>query len=797
MTSTPALEATVPPRPVASGWRVPLVLYALTGFSGLLAEQGFEKYLQLLVGATASASAAVLFAYFLGFALGGVAAAGLIRKGRIGRPLAAYGMVELAAGMACIVFSYCFHPLMGALAPLQNLFAGPALKFQVRFFCGCLLVLPAAALMGASFPLIAQALDNTQSAIRKRWSQAYAANLAGALAASVAAPFLIMPAIGLRGALWICCAIGAVICSVTAILPHAPPAPVEAAATARQPLTHDVRLLLVASFGSGAIFFALEVIWTHLIGVALGSSVYAFSWMLAAVLLGLLAGAVLVNRTAKTGRPIRTSLLFQCAALLLTAQLSFWDRVPGLFRFTPPGVFQNSFYFAEIFKLCLAILLLAPPAAVLGLIYPRLLSSEQLRGERNAHLSGYLSAANALGCLSGALLGIFVLVPLAGSEVSLKVLVLVLALFWVLFLLREPVPPKRLATAAVTAAILLAVLLGRWWNWGTLTAGLGDFFGQATIHAAGAPQQNVRYLPAAFLFKQEDVQGGFTTVVEQTVVTGEVGHTVRTLFTNGTFQGDDNQIWGGTQAQLGFSAVPSLFVSDYGRALLIGLGTGQSAAALKHLGYREIVVAEFAPGIVKAAEKCFSGLNEGIVGDPRVRLCLEDGRNVLLTGQRRQYDLIAIELTSIWFAGATNLYSREFYELAHSRLRPGGVLQEWVQLHHIGPREIASELATASSVFPYVGLWYYGDQGMLVAADHPLTGPRLQTGLAPEEAATLVESIAAARLLDPDGVARLVAGRHPPINTDHNRWIEYATPQYQSSSYDWVTHNLRFLRQYR
>src|SRR5450755_4483005 len=117
MTSTPALEASVQPRPASSGSRLPLVLYALTGFSGLLAEQGFEKYIQLLVGATASASAVVLFAYFLGFALGGIAAAMLIRKGRVARPLLAYGLVELTIGISCVAFTYCFHPVMGALAP--------------------------------------------------------------------------------------------------------------------------------------------------------------------------------------------------------------------------------------------------------------------------------------------------------------------------------------------------------------------------------------------------------------------------------------------------------------------------------------------------------------------------------------------------------------------------------------------------------------------------------------------------------------------------------------------------------
>jgi len=89
-----ATAAPVPPqgrRPTAL-----LVLYGLTGFGGVLAEQGFERYVSLLVGATASGSAVVLFTYFLGFALGGVGAARLVRKGRIARPLLAYGLAWIS-----------------------------------------------------------------------------------------------------------------------------------------------------------------------------------------------------------------------------------------------------------------------------------------------------------------------------------------------------------------------------------------------------------------------------------------------------------------------------------------------------------------------------------------------------------------------------------------------------------------------------------------------------------------------------------------------------------------------------
>jgi len=94
-----------------------LVLYTMSGFTGLLAEQGIEKYTGLLVGVTASAAAVVVFTYFLGFAIGGFVAARLLRRGSLRRSLQAYGLVELSVGIACAVFTYAFHPAMEALAP--------------------------------------------------------------------------------------------------------------------------------------------------------------------------------------------------------------------------------------------------------------------------------------------------------------------------------------------------------------------------------------------------------------------------------------------------------------------------------------------------------------------------------------------------------------------------------------------------------------------------------------------------------------------------------------------------------
>jgi spermidine synthase len=774
--------------------RLPFLLYALTGFTGLLAEQGFEKYIALLVGATASASAVVLFTYFLGFALGGVAAGRLIQGRRIARPLLVYGLLELLVGISCVAFSYSFHSLVESLAPLQNLFAGPALRFQARFLCGCILVLPTAALMGASFPLIACAIDTSDPSGKKRWTQAYTANLVGAVLAAATAPLLIMPAAGLRGSLWICFLITVVVCAAAATLPSTS-AQRPAGSTARPRKVKGIRLLLAAAFASGAVFFALEVIWTHLVVVVIGCSIYAFAWMLTAVLLGLLIGAWIVNRRRRAGSAIGLAGLFQFGTFLLLLQLYLWNRVPLFFTIGPPPAFQDSFYFAESYKLLVACLQLVPASAVLGMIYPILLARPEL-DEEGSHLAGYLSAANSLGCLSGALLGVFVLIPLIGSELSLKLICLVTSVFWLLFLLQERPNPRRLRTAAVGAFCVGAILVGLHWQWGALTAGTGNYYGPK--HLLATPATSGVKVTNKFIFRDESVQGGLTTVVLQTAQTPQRTSYIRTMYTNGKFEGDD-EASGQMNAQYGFSAIPSLFVNRPNRALLIGLGTGHTAAVLLHLGYREIDIAEFAPGIVAAARQSFADLNERILDDPHVRLYLEDGRNVLLTDRDRKYNLITIEITNIWFAGATNLYSREFYELARQRMTPDGVLQQWIQLHHIGPRELACALATARAVFPYVGLWFYGNQGMMIASARPLI---LGEGRRQEldrrfGSARMVDELYGAVLVSPDGINHVIRDFHPVINTDHNRRLEYLTPRYQASGFDWLTYNVRLFHQYR
>jgi hypothetical protein len=159
--------------------------------------------------------------------------------------------------------------------------------------------------------------------------------------------------------------------------------------------------------------------------------------------------------------------------------------------------------------------------------------------------------------------------------------------------------------------------------------------------------------------------------------------------------------------------------------------------------------------------------------------------------QEREYDLIGMEISSIWFAGAASLYNQEFYRLAKRRLRPNGVLQQWMQLHHIGNNDVLRILGSVRAEFRYVWLYLIGGQGIIVASNDVGAGPsranaeflKKTSSLAPllailgEDPATLLDS----QLLDPVGTDRLLSafGVAPErwVSTDDNLFLEYNTPR--------------------
>jgi len=745
-----------------------------TGGTALILEQVAEKYLSTLVGASRPAATVVLVVYFVGLALG----AALCPKKPVGatRRLAA---LELFVAAWCALLALAFFSVDHALGEWLATHDSSAFTLNAaRLAVAALWLLPPTIAMGAQLPTLAAALRSTSELTSVSLPRLYALNLAGACCFCFAAPVLLFNALGANGALWFAAGLATL---VGLALWSGLPAPASATAnrspsSVLRPSSSALRTApraLALSFGSGFAFFALEVVWFHLISAVCGASTYSFSLLLGVILLALTFGA---RRAARAELP-PLAATFAALALALALSNAAWPWAGRALAAANSVLALDWFWAGELLKTVAVGALVLPPAFLLGQIFPRLLRDASADG---AHV-GRLSFANIAGCVAGALAAGFVFIPHLGAEHMLLAAALLAAV--AAFAQFRSLPRRTFALAAAGAALALFLPA---WDRLELTRGYGVYL------SAGVPSD------ARLAWFREDFAAGFVTVTTQT---DAQGRTTKTLLQNGKFDANDA---GEVPAQISFGLLAALHAPRAERALVIGSGSGQTAAIVAQLGFAHVDIAELSPAHLAAARAEFAHLHHGVFDRPNVAVHLEDGRNFLLR-TRAPYDVIQIEITSLWFAGATNLYSREFYALARARLAPGGALVQWIQLHHLAPREIATILATARAEFPHVAVWRAGAQACLVATAEPprlnrdvwqrwLTDPALATA----RAATGIvspETLAPAELLPSPRLDALLA-RHRGaygLNTDRNRWIEFQSPKFYLSRFDHRAANLRWL----
>lgn len=785
------------------------VLFALSGFVGVLAEQIFEKMLSVVVGASTPAAATVLVVYFIGLSLGGYFASWLIKRGVSSLP--GYAAAEFGVALCCLSLVLFFDPGAGWYESLLRWGGQAPWKLVgARALISSTMILPTALCLGLSFPFLSSIAARVESNATYYLAKLYCVNLLGAAFCALIAPFLLFPFIGLSGALVACFIVDSVVAFYAWRLSGSVRI---VAGSTDQTLNfawerRDAMILIIAFF-SGLLFFAMEVIWTHLVSVVIGTSVYAFSSMLFVVLIGLALGCIQIARKSNKGAaPLRLhGLFFLCASVMLV-QVAFWPLGPeGIMRL---GRFAFSFYSGELVRLTILIALLLPATYAYGMIYPSLFQEKRFERRGSGILIGYMTGANAMGCVLGAALATFLLIPRIGSEWTLRSVTIVLVFCGIAVLWMER-DSKNLRQAFVAGPLLAVLAVGLpAWNRQALTSGANVYFGHGGQASAPAPSATVAAAsvmppastsPAAInsfrlVFFHEHSYGGITTIIETHETDQSVHHV---LLTNGKFQGDDSEQ---QDAQIAFALIPAIHLKTRHNALVIGCGTGHSAAVVNALDFSSIDLAEISPGILVAAGSQFAKLNEDVLKSPKVAVHLEDGRNFLLSRSTR-YDQITIELTSIWFAGATNLYSRDFYELAKRHLQPGGVFQQWFQLHHIGPKEVESIMGTLRASFPYVSAWLFGGQGVLLATMEPQQIQPDAVALATaylrrrspndDTARRKMNEVLASRLLGTAASTRLAESRSPVINTDWNRWIEFSTPRYNISDVDWMAVNQKNL----
>ncbi|TFW08748.1 hypothetical protein E4K72_07405 [Oxalobacteraceae bacterium OM1] len=778
-------------------------MFFASGMAALVYQVLFAKRLALVFGSTATATFTVLATFLGGMAIGSLIGSRIAQRAK--RPLQVYAYVELLIAVYCLATPLLFDSIQTAyVAAATGQPPGAPILLLFRVALGAAVLLVPTVLMGATLPLLTQVMSGQKDPIGAQVAWLYFVNTAGAATGALCTSYFIIPLVGVRSTTLVAAvlnmlvALGALELAKKAI-PVAATAAVEHSSF--RPATRRAVIAALVSLGvTGVLSLGLEVVYVHMLSIVAGNSVYAFGLMLATFLIGLAIGGEGARRLLLNAQNDRVQLLAWSLtgfAIAIALSVWWWNEIPEYFGSFANYPVATQFAAREAIRGLVCALLMIPPTVFIGSAYAFSMDLITSRGDGKAvAMLGVGASLNTLGNISGVLIFGFVLLPLLGGLVTTRIVALgALSTAIAVFAIAAPRIRRRDLGLAGGALAIIAASFAVRLDYESLSSGSNVYF---------YPQKWGTVIDHA-----ESIDGGLTTVVR----TSAGGSQFKTLLTNGKFQGNDS--WKGEmQAQLGFALASLLHQDARDRALVIGYGTGVTSRAFHEAGFRQLDIAELSRDMVRMADAHFATVNNRVSSAPGVNLHITDGRNLLLlTPDKQRYDVVSIEITSIWFAGAASLYNNEFYSLVRSRMSERGVLQQWVQLHHLEPLDILSIVASLRSEFRYVSLYVMGGQGILIATNDPSRKDPVRGAIEKLEGTLGLEPLKVVlnrpiaelqleRMLDSDGIDRFISGVGGDgriwWSTDDNLSLEYSTPKgnVNSAELSYVT-NLQLLSRYK
>ena len=666
-------------------WFLPVLagVFFISGVSGLIYQSLWLRLLSLVFGVTVYAASTVLASFMAGLALGTLLAGRLTT--RIRRPLLWFGGVELGIGALALLTPAALRLVAQIWMAVEARVPDQLWALTAARFVSSLAVLLAPTmLMGATLPLVLHSSLVGRTLAGSRMAVIYASNTAGAICGALLAGFVLIGGIGISRSFQLAAAHNAFV-GLTAIALDRVAGPRDAAQPARatepSPTIRSVSRIGRAVFAfSGFAALALEIVWFRVLVLVVPATTYAFTTMLAAVLLGLAAGSAIATPFLRRSWDwVRAYGVVQVITGFLTVgAMGFYLASYNA------GSLRGSPHVASLF-------VIVPAALAMGFAFPVGIRAwvdipGRAEGRRAAGVSS-LYAANVAGAIVGAAAGGFLLVPALGSRLSLLILGAGFVLSGLL-LIWHGGSPRR------TVLVLTAVTV------------VGFVWLAPRVPSPFAAVQGRRVSPAErSLFLEEGVQ---TTVG---VYVGPMNQHV--LYLDGLHQANDSGPMVQVHQQIGL--LPAAVHPGPRRALVLGLGGGVTSGALSLIDGLTMDLVELSDSVVRAAP-WFRHVNENVLGRPNVHLRVDDGRNYLLT-TRERYDIITADIIQPIHAGAGSLYSAEYFRLAKRVLAPGGVMLQWIGIRPDNQYRIMAR--TFLDVFPNATAWAGGT--LLIGTTAPLT----------------------------------------------------------------------------
>ena len=697
------------------------MIYGVSGAAALVYEVTWTRMLTLQIGHGVAAASTVVSAFMGGLAIGSAAGGRLARRLSPQGALRAYVGLEIAVAVLALLLPFglaLLQPLLVTMYADGN----SGWMFPLFRLCTSLLLLslPAAA-MGATFPVASRWFVPDAAGAAGAAGRLYAVNTIGAGAGAVLAGFVLLPAMGLRRAIWAGIALNLMAAVFAALMSKRAadltPAPAgttsgraKRAGTATTPGGSGLFWIAGVALGlSGFASLALQVVWTRVLALIVGPTTYAFSVIVAVFICGLAAGSTLAARFAPQSRQPVVGLIgcLLLSAVSAIAAAASVDRA----LLAMAEIVARDLEFGDVLirQVLLVAALLAPMAVAFGAAFPFAVSVGTKVDRTVVSDLGLIYALNTAGAIGGALLAGFVLIPRLGLHDTIRGVTVVVAV-GAFFLLAgaRAFGRVRLVGFAASMLVVLSALALPSWDEALLSSGVYKYSYASRL---GGPDLKTSLTAGRLLYYRE---GAAATVAVREAVGS------RSLSIDGKVDASNA---GDMLTQRLLAHLPLLLHPEPRQVAIIGLGSGVTlGSALTHPIARADTL-EISPEVVEASG-AFEHENHRALADPRTRLVIADGRSHLMLS-RLQYDVIISEPSNPWMAGIASLFTHEFFQSVRDRLAPGGIFCQWAHTYDMRDDDLRSIVATFLSVFPDGTLWLVGGEDVLLVGSTDALHARL------------------------------------------------------------------------
>lgn len=750
-------------------------LFFISGATGLVYQVLWSRILSLIFGTTHLAVTTVLAAFMGGLALGSFVFGRW--ADRMKNLVRVYGVLEIGIGVYALITPWLFASVARLHETLYREIGGDQLFFIiVRVGVSLLILGIPTTLMGGTLPVLSRVFIKRLTDVTAKLGFLYSLNTIGAFVGTMLAGFVLIRHFGmlrtLVGTGLVNIALGVIVIVFERRLPTqelaAPkPRPIKSPVAAQGAGSRGgVVFAGIAYFTAGFCALATEVGWTRGLTLVLGSSVYAFTIMLATMLAGIGLGSWIVTWFQPRVRyPLQAfafvEIVLGFSVLVSTVLLG---QLPVLFVdvfFKIPA----TFFALEAMKFGLTVVVMIVPTLLMGAAFPLIGQYYIRRQEQLGRQVGNLYSINTLGGIVGSALGGFLFIPTIGTRGTLLVMgSLFLVIGLSAFSLCRELARKQRATLVAIMIVLSSVLLYKIPPWDKLLM-------TSAVYVYAPEIKDGFEGDRKFLFFEE----GIHSLVSVNEKAG-----IKSLRINGKTDGSNGE---DMVTQVLLAQAPLLFHPNPETCLIIGLGTGVTAGSALTHSLARVDCVEIDESVVRAARE-FKTENYNALENPRLNLILGDARTVLACSDHK-YDVIIAEPSNPWITGVSNLFTSEQFGLYRDNLNPGGIVCQWVHSYYMNLDDLKLIFRTLLNVFEHVTLWESSKGDYLLTAtiapydyesklDDPLPSPLVAQDLNRIGVHSYRDLINRRLLEQPELKAFVGSG---PVNTDDKPIIEFSAPQ--------------------